>query len=79
MAAFDVEIECSVDPDGFTTGLQGPNTVGHHGPNWYIQYGMDLGASTGTDVYAAFDGHVTVFQADDPQVLAGPVYGAKTP
>jgi murein DD-endopeptidase MepM/ murein hydrolase activator NlpD len=66
MAAFDVEMQFSVDPDGYTTGYGGPNVGDHMGPNWYIQYGMDLGGSTGTSVYAAFDGHVTKFKRHIP-------------
>lgn len=77
MAAFDVEMQFSVDPDGFTTGYGGPNVGGHTGPNWYIQYGMDLGGSTGTSVYAAFDGHVTRFQPHVPDQDHGGVYGAQ--
>jgi murein DD-endopeptidase MepM/ murein hydrolase activator NlpD len=77
MAAFDVEMQFSVNPSGFTTGLRGPNEGGHQGPNWYIQYGMDLGASADTDVYAAFDGHVTRFQPHDPAQDHGSVYGAQ--
>lgn len=66
LATFDVEMQFSVDPPGFTRGYGGPNQGGHRGPDWYIQYGMDLGANVGTPVYAAFDGHVTVFNRDVP-------------
>ena len=62
---------------GWTGGKGGPNSGGHKGPHWYIQYGMDLGVATGTDVYAAFAGHVTKFE---PHVAAKDKpkeYGAK--
>ncbi|WP_027156489.1 M23 family metallopeptidase [Methylobacter luteus] len=76
-AAFDVEMQFSVDPTGFTRGYGGPNQGGHQGPNWYIQYGMDLGAQTGTAVYAAFDGYVTRYTPHNPAQDHGGVYGAQ--
>lgn len=77
MDAFDIDFSAPVDPSGFTGGLGGPNQQGHVGPNWYIQYGMDLGAPEGTEVHAAFDGHVTKFQPHDPAADSGKVYGAQ--
>lgn len=77
LESFDVEMQFSVDPDGFTRGYGGPNQGGHQGPNWYIQYGMDLGARAGTSVYAAFDGHVTKFTPHNPAADQGGVYGAQ--
>jgi Peptidase family M23 len=77
MDAFDIEISAPVDPSGFTGGLGGPNQGGHVAPNWYIQYGMDIGANEGTEVYAAFDGHITRFQPHDPAADSGKVFGAQ--
>src|SRR5690606_8960431 len=72
---FDVEIECPVDPAGYIPShLGGPNEGGHQPPYWYIQYGMDLAAQPGTGVYAAFDGHVTVYHPHNPSSPPG-VYG----
>jgi murein DD-endopeptidase MepM/ murein hydrolase activator NlpD len=77
MTSFDVEMQFPVDPDGFTKVYGGPNQGGHQGSDWYIQYGMDLGGSAGTNVYAAFDGHVTKFHPHNPASDAGGVYGAQ--
>ena len=38
---------------------------------------MDLGASVGTSVYAAFDAHITKFQPHDAGSDSGKVYGAQ--
>lgn len=72
--AFDVDIECPVDPSGYTGPFGGPNGGTHQPPKWYIQYGMDLGARPGTGVFAAFDGHVTRYNAHNPADPPG-VYG----
>lgn len=77
MDAFDIDMSAPVDPSGTRDGLGGPNQGGHVGPNWYIQYGMDLGADEGTPVYAAFDAHITKFQPHDPDADSGKVYGAQ--
>ena len=57
MDAFDLDLSAPVEQSGFSSGLGGPNQGGHQAPNWYIQYGMDIGATDGTPVYAAFDAH----------------------
>jgi murein DD-endopeptidase MepM/ murein hydrolase activator NlpD len=75
--SFDIDISAPVDPSGFSNGYGGPNTGGHSGPQWYIQYGMDIGATEGTPVYAAFDAHVTKFQPHDPDTDSGKVFGAQ--
>ena len=77
MDAFDIEISAPVDQSGFTGGLGGPNQGDHVGPDWYNQYGMDIGAGEGTQVYAAFDAHITKFQPHDPASDTGKVYGAQ--
>jgi len=64
MAAFTMEMT-SPFRGGWTGGLGGPGEGGHSSSKWYIQYGMDLGAREGTEVLAAFAGHVTVFHGDD--------------
>jgi murein DD-endopeptidase MepM/ murein hydrolase activator NlpD len=75
--SFDMDISAPVDPSAFTNGLGGPNQGGHQPPNWYIQYGMDLGAPEGTSVYAAFDAHITKLQPHDPSTDSGKVFGAQ--
>ncbi|WP_170991553.1 peptidoglycan DD-metalloendopeptidase family protein [Bradyrhizobium elkanii] len=74
---FTIDVSAPVDTSGFTSGLGGPNQGGHVGPNWYIQYGMDIGAGEGTPVYAAFDGHITKFKPHDPTTDNDKVYGAQ--
>ena len=76
MTAFDIDIS-SPFPSGFTGGLGGPNQGGHQPPNWYIQFGMDLGADEGTEVHAAFDAHITKLSPHDPAADSGKVYGAQ--
>jgi murein DD-endopeptidase MepM/ murein hydrolase activator NlpD len=53
----------------------GPNEGGHQGPNWYNQFGMDLGAPDGTNVVAAFDGHVTKVDVTTAEKRSGHQYG----
>jgi len=77
MEAFDIEMSAPIDPSGFLGGLGGPNQGGHTGPNWYIQFGMDLAADAGVPVFACFDAHVTRFQRHEPQTDSGKVYGAQ--
>jgi hypothetical protein len=76
MAAFDIELMSPVGT-GFTRTLGGPNTGGHLPPEWFIQFGMDLGAPAGTDVRASFDGHVSRYHPHDPAADSGKVYGAQ--
>jgi murein DD-endopeptidase MepM/ murein hydrolase activator NlpD len=77
MSAFVIEMS-SPFSDGFTGGLGGPNSGGHMpGTEWYIQYGMDLGASVGTDVYAAFDAHITRYNPHNPANDSSKAYGAQ--
>jgi len=76
MASFTIDIS-SPFPSGFTSGFGGPNEGGHIPPEWYIQFGMDLGADAGTEVRAAFDAHVTRFNPHDPSKDTAKVYGAQ--
>lgn len=62
---------------GRISGLGGPGQGGHVSADWYIQYGMDLGAAVGTTVYAAFDAHITKFFPHNPATDSGKVYGAQ--
>jgi hypothetical protein len=77
VSAFDLILSTPVDPSGFTGGLGGPGSGGHVSPDWFIQYGMDIGGDEGTAVYAAFDGHVTVYHPHVPKSDSHKVYGAQ--
>ncbi|MET0765448.1 MAG: M23 family metallopeptidase [Blastococcus sp.] len=77
MSAFDLELSSPFPPGTTATPLGGPGQGGHQSANWYIQYGMDLGADEGTEVRAAFDGHITVIHPHDPAADSGSVYGAQ--
>jgi murein DD-endopeptidase MepM/ murein hydrolase activator NlpD len=77
MEPFDVDISAPVDPGGFTQGYGGPGQGGHVSADWYIQFGMDIGAFEGTAIYAPFDAHVTRFHPHDPGSDSGKVYGAQ--
>ena len=76
MAAFTIDMS-SPFPSGFTRHHGGPRSGGHVGPNWYIQFGMDLGANTGTEVRAAFDAHITRFTPHQPANDTSKVFGAQ--
>ncbi|MEW2295626.1 peptidoglycan DD-metalloendopeptidase family protein [Streptomyces sp. NPDC006743] len=76
MASFDIDLSHPF-PSGFTGGLGGPNQGGHQPPNWYIQFGMDLGADEGTQILAAFDAHITKLVPHDPDADTQKVYGAQ--
>jgi murein DD-endopeptidase MepM/ murein hydrolase activator NlpD len=74
---FTLDMSAPVDTSGFTQGHGGPNQGGHVPPQWYIQFGMDIGGAQGTPVYAAFDGHITKFKPHNPAADSGRVYGAE--
>ncbi|MCL3862902.1 peptidoglycan-binding protein [Actinotalea sp. K2] len=76
MSAFSIDMSHPFR-EGFTRGHGGPNTGGHQPPDWYIQYGMDLGATPGTVVHAAFDAHITRYHPHDPAKDSGRVFGAQ--
>jgi murein DD-endopeptidase MepM/ murein hydrolase activator NlpD len=73
--AFSIDISAPVDTSGFTSGLGGPDA--HASPDWFVDYGMDIGADEGVAVYAAFDGHITRFHPHRPATDSGRVYGAQ--
>ena len=75
MPAFTINMS-SPFPSGFTGSLGGPN-VGGHSPSaeWYIRFGMDFAASVGTEVCAAFDGHVTRYSPHKASTDTSKVYG----
>ncbi|MGW1272768.1 hypothetical protein [Streptomyces sp. NPDC002491] len=62
MSAFTIDVSHPFAA-GHTGALGGPGQGGHQSENWYIQYGMDLGAGAGTTVRAAFDAHITKYTA----------------
>jgi len=78
MSTFTIDMS-SPFPTGACTGdFGGPDSGGHHGSaEWYIKFGMDLAAPVGTDVFAAFDGHVTVFHPHRPASDTNKVFGAQ--
>jgi len=77
MTGFSIDMSSPIAPESFTHGLGGPNTGGHQPPDWYIQYGMDLGANPGAEVRAAFDGHITRLNPHVPSSDTSKVYGAQ--
>lgn len=78
MSRFTIEVSNPFPAgSGGISGLGGPGQGGHVSANWYIQYGMDLGAAVGTMVHAAFDAHITKFFPHDPATDSGRVYGAQ--
>ncbi|MGC0211856.1 peptidoglycan DD-metalloendopeptidase family protein [Streptomyces levis] len=76
-SAFTIDISAPVDTSGFTQGHGGPGQGGHVGTDWYIRYGMDLGGTRGTPVYASFDGHITKYKPHTPAQDTQKVYGAQ--
>ena len=76
MSSFDLDMN-NPFPTGNTGSYGGPNQGGHTPPNWYIQYGMDLGAVGGTEIVAAFDGHITKLDTTNVNLSGGKVYGAQ--
>lgn len=76
MAAFTIDMS-SPFPSGFTHHHGGPRSGGHRGPHWYVEFGMDLGASAGTEVRAAFDAHITTYHPHVPANDTSTVYGAQ--
>jgi murein DD-endopeptidase MepM/ murein hydrolase activator NlpD len=76
MKSFNIDFS-SPFPKGFRHGIGGPDGGGHKSKYWYIQYGMDLGANVGTEVRAAFDGHITRYNPHKPSHDTAKVYGAE--
>lgn len=76
MPAVTIEMSSPL-PSGFTGHLGGPGAGGHVSAQWYIAFGMDLGAMGGTPVFAAFDGHVTKVETTMSAVTSGKEFGAK--
>ncbi|MEH0542575.1 peptidoglycan DD-metalloendopeptidase family protein [Streptomyces sp. B21-105] len=76
MSAFTIDVS-NPFAAGCTGPLGGPGEGGHRSENWYIQYGMDLGAGRGTTVRASFDAHITKYSPHDPSADTAKVYGAQ--
>src|SRR5208282_140042 len=77
MAGFTIDMSSPIPASAFTIGRGGPNSNGHKPPEWYIQFGMDLGAPAGTEVRAAFDAYITRYNPHTPSSDSGKVYGAQ--
>jgi murein DD-endopeptidase MepM/ murein hydrolase activator NlpD len=77
MDAFTISMSGPFPSGTVIKRLGGPNEGGHSGKDWYIQFGMDLGVSAGTEVHAAFDAHVTRFTPHTPSKDSSKVYGAQ--
>ncbi|UQE73728.1 M23 family metallopeptidase [Gordonia sp. PP30] len=72
MPAFEMQLSNPIRTGGRTQNYGGPGVGGHSfAAEWYIGYGMDLGAPGGTPVYAAFDGHVTRFNTGNIDKTSG--------
>jgi hypothetical protein len=59
----------------FTGWHGGPGDGGHDHGDWYIRFGMDLGAPVGSEVRAAFTGTVSRFTRDPEP--SGKVFGSQ--
>ncbi|GAB2816966.1 hypothetical protein GCM10022221_13550 [Actinocorallia aurea] len=55
----------------------GPHEGGHQPPNWFVEFGMDLGAPGGTEVRAAFDGKITKVDLSTIDSTTPPFFGAQ--
>ncbi|MEZ5209530.1 peptidoglycan-binding protein [Gordonia sp. (in: high G+C Gram-positive bacteria)] len=78
MPAFEMQLSNPIRTGGRTQNYGGPGVGGHSfAAEWYIGYGMDLGAPGGTPVYAAFDGHVTRFNTGNIDKTSGKFFGAE--
>jgi hypothetical protein len=76
MDAFTISMSGPFPSGTVIKRLGGPNEGGHSGKDWYIQFGMDLGVSAGTEVHAAFDAHVTRFTPHTPSKDSSKVWHA---
>jgi hypothetical protein len=76
MASFNLEMSSPVRSDSIKD-LGGPNSGGHKPPDWFIQFGMDLGVTPGTEILAAFSGYVSKFTPHTPSSNGEKVYGAQ--
>ena len=75
MTAFDLDVTNPFRA-GMTGEAGGPGQGGHHGPNWYEEFGNDLTAPSGTMVYSVFDGKITKVDSTHIASRTGPAYGA---
>jgi hypothetical protein len=73
--AVEIVMSSPIPRSGYTGPLGGPGQGGHAQGDWFIRWGMDLGAKAGTEVRAAFDGHITKYVP--PPKPTEKVYGAQ--
>jgi murein DD-endopeptidase MepM/ murein hydrolase activator NlpD len=79
MASFTIDMSSPM-PSGCTGTNGGPHSGGHKDPDpthWYNTFGMDFSATVGTQVFAAFDAHVTRFNPHDKSKDTAKSYGAQ--
>jgi len=77
VAAFTIDIASPLQASAFTGDLRGPGIGTHAEGDWYNRFGMDLGANPGTEVRAAFDGHITRYNHHNPSTDTAEKYGAQ--
>lgn len=77
MSTFTLDLTSPFPFGAFTRDFGGPHSGGHHSRDWYIEFGMDLGAPVGTEVHAVFDGHVTRFNPHNRAADTSHVFGAQ--
>jgi len=66
--AVEIVMSSPIRHGGYDSGKNqgGPGTGHHVGPDWWIASGMDLGATPGAVICAAFDGHITDYKFPPP-------------
>lgn len=74
--AFDLEMVNPIESGG---GIfhGGPGEGGHTGSDWFVAFGMDLGAPGGTEIRSVFDGKITKLDTTNIDKTTGTVFGAQ--
>ena len=77
MSAFTIDLTSSFPHGAYTGNYGGPQSGGHRSRDWFIEFGMDLGAAVGTEVRAVFNGHITRYNPHIRSKDTSHVYGAQ--